>query len=407
MVVLGCNQKSREDKNGAGKKEEADKGSAVAVEVERPTRGRIRLKVRQPGTIQAYERTAIFAKVPGYVLTWHVDIGDHVKKGKELVELWVPEMVVDLERKKSLVKQAEAEVKLARAAVDVAESEHRRLKGQAERLAKLANGLLDQENLAEARSGAESSRAKVEQAREEVAVKEANVKVARENLDYTATLLKYTRLTAPYDGVVTRKYVNTGDFVQPATGGSRGDPLYVIERRDRMRVFVDVPEEAADWVSKGAEARVYVPALGGRALTDRVKRTSYALDRTAHTLTAEIDLENPDDRLRPGMYAYGTITAESRESLRSVSASAILTEVDVLQGDRHYCFLVEEGKAGRVPVQIGARGDERVQLLKKQVKPAGGGKPVWEDFTGEEMVIRGKLAGLSDGQAVKVAPDKK
>src|SRR5262249_21966960 len=162
--------------------------------------------------------------------------------------------------------------------------------------------------------------------------------------------LAYTKLTAPYDGVVTRRHINTGDFVQPATG-AKGEPLYVVERRDPVRVFVEVPEADAGWVGKGAQARVRVPVLQGPGLAGEVARTSYALDGTARTLVAEIDLPNPNDRLRPGMYASASITAEHPDAL-TLPAAAVLTQGDVTQGYQSFCFLVDDGKVRRTPVQL-------------------------------------------------------
>jgi multidrug efflux pump subunit AcrA (membrane-fusion protein) len=416
LAAVGCNQ-SAGDAPSAKKAADKEKNGAAVVVV-RPKKAPLHRKVRQPGTVQPFERTAIFAKVAGYVRKWHVDKGDRVKKGQILVELSVPELEVELKQRQALVVQADAEVRLAREAVKVAGSEQQRLKSQSERLARVGRGgLLDQENVEESRMGYESARARWEQARAAVDVKEAALNVAKQNRDYTAAMLGYTRLTAPYDGVVTKINVSTGDLVQPASGTS-ATPLYVVERRDRMRVFVDVPEADADWIHVQSEkdagrtqpqtrADIHVPALWGRVYTDQpVVRTSFALDRMAHTLVAEVNLENPDDRLRPNLYVYSTLTAVHPPVL-SVPASAILTQGDVLQGYRTYCFMVEGGKARRVPVQVGIRGDNRVQVLKKQFKPADSrAKPTWQDFTGKERIVQGKLAKLTDGQAVRVVREE-
>src|SRR5206468_12147013 len=140
----------------------------------------------------------------------------------------------------------------------------------------------------------EASVARGDMAQAEVDVKEARLEVAKQNRENVKTLLAYRQLRAPFDGVVTRRNINTDDFVQPPTAG-KGEPLYVVERRDIMRVFVPVPEADAPWVVKGVPARIRVEALAGRELNGKVDRTSYSLDRAAHTLLAEIDLPNPDD----------------------------------------------------------------------------------------------------------------
>ena len=107
------------------------------------------------------------------------------------------------------------------------------------------------------------------------------------------------------------------------------------------------------------------------------------------------------------MYVFATITAEHADVL-SLPLSAVLTLGDVTQGYQHYCFLVEDGKVRRTPVRLGARGDDRVEVLARPAKPAGeGAEAAWENFTGQEVIVRGNLAGLSDGQAVAVSSGDK
>src|SRR5262249_13689526 len=189
----------------------------------------------------------------------------------------------------------------------------------------------------EARAKIEIARATWEQAKAEQNKAEADVAVAEADRQSYAALVDYARLTAPYPGVVTRRDINTGDFVQPPAAG-KGEPLYVVQRRDVMRVFVEVPEPDAPWVHKGSAARVRVQALQWQEFSGKVDRTSYALDRTTRTLLAEVDLPNSQDRLRPGMYAFATITAESPNVL-SLPDSAVLTQGDVTQGYQSFCFL--------------------------------------------------------------------
>jgi multidrug efflux pump subunit AcrA (membrane-fusion protein) len=421
---------------------------ALSVAVVKPERTTLRRAVRQPGHIQAFEQTPVFSKLAGYVRKWNVDIGDPVKKGDLLAELWVPEMEVDVKQKEALVQQAEAEIKQAKetavaaeaslksadAKVKEAESsrlranaEYRRTKSQYERLARAgSSGVLDKESVEETRYGFEAaeaglqevearvksaqaardeSEAKLGKAKADVTVAEAHLAVAKENRDQAKTLLEYAKLTAPYDGMVSRRNVNTGYFVQPATG-TKAEPLYVLERRGTVRVLVEVPEADAGWVAKGAQARVRVQALKGQEFTDKVARTSYALDRTTRTLVAEIDLPNPKDQLRPGMYVSATITTEHPDVM-TLPASAVMTQGDVTQGYQSYCLLVVDGKARRTPIEVGARGTDRVEVLKKQGKPAkAGSEGAWEDLTGQEIAVSGNLSALTDGQAVRVAPGK-
>jgi multidrug efflux pump subunit AcrA (membrane-fusion protein) len=414
----------------------------------KPERRTIRRTVSQPGHVQAFEQTPVFSKIAGYVQTLKVDIGDRVSKGDALAVLWVPEMEVDLAQKQALVGQAEAEVLQAKEAVAVAEADFKsaeaqvqatestrqsaearlqRAQSQYERLKKAgSSGVVGREDVEETRLGAEEARAGVEEVKAkvrssqadrdasrakrdkagaDVAVAESRLEVARKNHELARTLLEYSKVPAPFDGVVTQRNIDTGHFVQPATG-PKGEALFVVMRTDVMRVRVEVPEADADWVAKGTPARVRIPALKAYEYSGPVTRTSWSLDRTARTLLAEVDVPDPNGRLRPGMYAYATLTAE-RPNVLTLPASAVATEGDVNQGYRTFCFLVENGKAWRTPLEVGARDNHLVEVLKKRARPAKEGEAGrWEDFTGKEEVVQSNLSGLSDGQAAHVSSAK-
>jgi HlyD family secretion protein len=382
------------------------KPSVISVKVDKPRRETLHHTIAQPGAIQALEQPAIYAKVAGYLAEWKVDMGDRIRKGDLLAELAVPELAVDLGQKDALVRQAEAQLKMAKEAVPAAEAEQRRARSQYERLAKVGQtGVLDKDNIAEALYGSEASKARLAIARADVAVKEAQLDVARKNREYSETMLKYMRIVAPFDGVVTRRYVDTGQFVQPATG-TKGDILFTVARTDIMRIFVEVPETEAYWVTDGMPAQVRVQALGGQQFTGKVTRTSWSLDRTSRTLLAAIDFPNNlEGKFRPGMYAYAVITGE-RSGVLTVPASAVVTQGDLLQGYQTFCFVEQDGKARRTLLQVGGRDAQRIEVLKKQTTPASKGTPRWEDLTGDEKIILGDVAALSDGQAVQVGGAK-
>jgi multidrug efflux pump subunit AcrA (membrane-fusion protein) len=389
----------------------------------------------------------VFSKIPGYVQTVNVDYGDRVTKGKVLAELWVPEMVVEVAQKKALVGQAEAELKQSREVVLVAEADLRsaeakvqatqatreraraqlqRTQSQYERFKKAGpgqGGVIGKEDVEESRLGFEAakaglseveaqvlssqaerdaSRARWEKAKVDVTVADARLEVAKKNHDQAKTLLDYRNLTAPFKGVVTQRNVDTGHFVQPATT-AKGAALFTVMRTDLMRIRVEVPETEADWVEKGSPVHVRVQVLKGFEYKGQVTRTSWSVDPAARTLLAEVDVPDPDGKLRPGMYAYATITAEHK-NVWSLPASAVLTEGEVTLGYRTYCFIVENGKLRRTPIEVGARNKDLAEVLKKEAKPARAGeKGPWEDFTGKEEVVQGNLSGLQDGQAVRVS----
>lgn len=407
--------------------------------------------VGQPGFIDAYEQTSIYAKVAGYVQEWKVDIDAQVKKGDLLLLLSVPELVEQLEQAKAQVGLDQEQIKQAQKLVEVAEgnlkatiaqvtesqanvgryqSEMDFWAAEVKRLGDLVKqNVLDKQNLDEAvkqlrsnTAARDAARAAVQtasanqlaagasrdKARTDVDVAKAQTKVAEANARRLAALLGYTQVTAPYDGVVTVRNVNTGDFVQPAAGdpsaaersadqsSTRAAPLYVVARTDKVRIYVDVPEMDANYVHRGTKARVRVQALGDAEVEGSVTRTSWALNVKSRTLRAEIDLPNPGARLRPGMYAYGRVLIE-RQGVRALPKAALI-EI----GNQTCCFLYEDGKAVKTPVQTGVSDGTWVEVTRKLVGSPGTDGGNWEEFTGSEEVIVGELADLVDGQKVAV-----
>jgi multidrug efflux pump subunit AcrA (membrane-fusion protein) len=372
--------------------------AAPAVKVVRPEKKAVRRPILRPGfNIEPYERTPIYAKVAGYVRKWNVDIGDGVRKDDVLAEIDVPEMEVELKQKEASVLQAASEIKQAQSAVLRAEAEERRAKSQFDRMSLVGRGgVLDKDQVDEYRLGFEAAQAAVAKAQADVDVARARHKVAEADCDRVRTLLQYTTIKAPYDGVVTHRAVSKGDFVQPAAAG-KGEALFVVEQLKPARVYINVPDIEAAWVRDGDAAVVRVPGLQGRQFRGTVTRSAKSLNPVNRTLRTEIDLPNDDGRLLPGMFVDATIIAE-RKDVWALPAAAVVT-----QGDQTFCYRVEDGKAIRTSVQVGLRGPDLVEVVKKQTKPARPGEDVaWEDFTGEEIVA-GEASSFADGQAVTPA----
>ncbi|HKB04935.1 MAG TPA: efflux RND transporter periplasmic adaptor subunit, partial [Gemmataceae bacterium] len=243
-----------------------------------------------------------------------------------------------------------------------------------------------------AEKAAVKAQAELGKAQEDVKAADAKRKVAEADAARLRSLLEYRFIRAPFAGVVTRRMVDTGHFVQPAAGAGKGDPLFTVVRLDTVRVPVDVPEADAGIITKGAKAKIVVPALKGVEIAGQVARTSEALDPGSRTLRVEIDLANADRKLRPGMYVSARITAEMPEAW-VLPANAV-----VQQAEQTVCFLYRDGKAVRLPVRAGRTDGNWREVFAKQKDAPG----TWEDWTGTEDVLAGPAATLSDGQTVTV-----
>jgi RND family efflux transporter MFP subunit len=408
----------------------------------------IRRAVAQPGEIEPYEQTAIYSKVSGFVQKWNVDIGDRVTKDQLLAELLIPELadehrqkIAEVEQEQAMVTQSEklvavaqrdleaagATVAEAQAGIDRYEADVERWQGELDRLNGLVKDqVVNPEILAETQKQLKSSEsaakaaqagvktkesqrlaaeAQLEKAKADLNAAQARVKVAEAEEQRLAVMFGYTRITAPYDGVITARNINSGDFVRSGTGDSSDShegeasgakPLFVVTRTDPMLFVIGVPEVDAPYVSAGSKAVLRVQALAGREFDCQVTRIAPALRRESRTLTAEIDLPNKDGKLLPGMYAYGSIQID-RPQVRAVPSSAT-----VQIGNRTCCYLVSDGKAIRTQLQTGVSDGTWVEVVKRANYPINGETGSWRDFDGSERVIVGDLSELTDGEQVAV-----
>src|SRR5262245_28194998 len=212
-LLAGCNHPPATAPGPAAPSE------SPGVKVVHPEKKDVRRLIERPGyNIEADERTAIYAKIAGYVLKWNIDMGDSVHKDDILAELYVPEMEVELKQKEAAIRQAAAEIEQAKSAVQRAQAELKRAESQSVRMARIGrDGVLGKEDVEEARLGFEAAQAAVAKVQADVEVAKARLEVAQADRDHVQTLLQYTKVRAPYDGVITGwRRINVGDFVQPA-----------------------------------------------------------------------------------------------------------------------------------------------------------------------------------------------
>jgi len=425
-ILAGCGRRVEPTTPGADATPAATK-----VHLVRPEWKSVARVVQQPGTVAAYEETQLHARVAGYISKIHVDIGQrvtgprHDAQGKEtapgqiLAEISVPELEQETKQKQALTLEAEAEVEQAKKAVTSAEAaiaiaeaaviearaQRDRWSSESKRVAKLVEGgTLDVQTRDETINQAKATEARVlaseaavrkakadrDKMQADVRAAEAHVGVAKADALRAQAMLAYSKIRAPYDGIVTIRKVHTGNLVQPS--GGKGEWLFSVARLDPVRVVMAVPEVDAELVEEGAKVALDIRAAQRTPLRGSVSRVSWSLDQGARTLRTEIDMPNKDGRLRPGMYAYAKIESQC-PGCWTLPASAV-----VKQGDAMVCFVVADGKAARTPVQLGRSDGILVEVLKWQstASPAA-----WQDWTGKELVAD-PAAGLSDGQTVHV-----
>ena len=423
-----------------------------SVKIITPETRKIVRVVGQPSFIEGYERTSIYPKVTGYIDKWVVDIGDRVKKGQLLAKLFVPELDEDLATKRATVQLDGDCVELARKMVEVAEadvkaaearvietkailakfdSEVERWDTEVKRLSnEVSRGVVDPQILLEstnqwksATASRDSAKATIMKAEAEllskkatlaktkvdVAVAISNLAVANSEAKRMEAWVSYLTLSAPYDGIVVARNANTFDFVQPTMGDPTANvrspylspsgssaPIYVVERTDIVRIYVDVPEADANDVKVGTQAKILVRAYRDEPIPGTVTRTSWALNIKSRTLRAEIDLPNPGSKLLPGMYAYAKVIID-RDGVQALPITALTQS-----GEKTFCWTYKDGHALRTEVRTGISDGEWIEVTNLQKSVASSTDEPWKPVVGSEQIITGDLTILADGCAVDV-----
>jgi len=322
----------------------------VAVKVTTPKRGTITRFVTLPGEIKAYQQATLYAKVAGYLKTISVDKGDQAKEGMLLAEIEVPELIAERAKYK--------------AEVEVADIDFKRLSESQ----KKAPDLVVPQTVDDARG---------------------KLDVAKANLEGNETLLNYTKIVAPFSGVITRRFVDPGAFIPAATSGGAAQTAAIVTLTDfnRVRLQVAVPEIEASLVAVDQPVKLTVEGLPGRSFEGKVTRFSYALDEASKTMLAEIEMPNPKLELRPGMYATVKIGIERKEDALLLPTEALLTEKAGTS-----VFIITENKAKKTRVQTGFNDGAHFEIIK--------------GVNAEQPVILVGKQALNDGQGVTVSEDK-
>jgi RND family efflux transporter MFP subunit len=295
-----------------------------------------------PGTVRPLQETTMFARANGYVRRWYVDIGETVKKGQVLVDLDLPDVDEELRQATAAATQARAALAQAESQADYARTTNARY------TALLSDGITSQQQADQAASQHRVQQANVAAAQAALANAEANVRRVKE-------LRAYGTVTAPFDGVITMRAVETGQLVAAGTG--QGQALYKIAEDDVVRVFVDVPQLYAAGIRAGAEANVTIREAAGRVFAGKVARTSRELDTASRTLRVEVDIPNEDRALVSGMYAKVSFDVKRQDAPVLVPATSVIIDA---AGSR--VAAVRDGEVHWQRVEVAADLGDRLAL---------------------------------------------
>ena len=390
----------------------------IQVGVVRPERRAFEVTLSFTGDVHPNRQTAIFAKTSGYIRAIHAERGDFVKTGALLVEIEPTEAETALDQSQAAIATAEAGLQVARTNLESAKANLLNQQAllaraqavlandrrQAERLAELyQKGLVSAQDRDNAGTSYEASQAvlraqeaQVEVARVQITTTESQVRLAESQVAQQQAGRRMaqmrvddTRVVAPFSGYVAEKRLEVGASVssQAAATSNASIAILTLQDIDPVKVQVEVPERDVARIRPGNVVRVTSDAYPGRRFSGRVARVVHALDPRTRTMGVEVDIPNPENLLKPGMYARIDLVVEVRQD-------ALLVPLEVLTGaeGQPTVLVVRDGKVASAVVELGPTDGPQVQVVKGLAPDA-------------EIIFQGKEL-VRDGMAVKAVPAK-
>jgi RND family efflux transporter MFP subunit len=248
-----------------------------------------------PARIEAWSRAPIYARVSGYLQRWTLDIGAPVKAGQLLAQIDTPDLDQQL-------RQGQAELATARTNVTLAAS-------TAERWQTLLPGNAVSKQAVDEKLG-------------DLAAKQSVVQAMQANVERLLAMQGYTRLVAPFDGVVTARNTDVGALIN--VGGAPGSELFVVSDIRRLRVYVNVPQRQVAQVHPGSRAQITVPERAGRSYMATVQSLAHAISAASGTMLVELAVDNKAGELLPGSFATARFDIPAGEGSVSVPPGALI-----------------------------------------------------------------------------------
>ena len=304
-----------------------------------------------PGTLQGAQQAPIAARATGYLKRWTRDIGASVEKGELLAEIESPEIDQQLSQAIAARQQTAASLALARSTTERWEALRKR-------------DVVSQQELDEKRSAAAQAG--------------ANVAAADANVERLRQMQGFTRVTAPFSGVITRRAVDTGDLID-----SGGKTLFVLTQMDPLRVYINVPQSYAQLVKPGQKVVVTQAELRGKTFSGEVARTAGSIDSASRTMQVEVRLANRDGALMPGALVQVALPLPAGTGLTAP------TNVLLFRGEGTRVAVVDaQGKVQLRPVTLGRNFGEAIEIV--------------DGIGPRDRLVLNPSDSLADGDAVAV-----
>ncbi|HEY0198574.1 MAG TPA: efflux RND transporter periplasmic adaptor subunit [Rhodanobacter sp.] len=335
-----------------------DAQSVPTVNIISPESSATGAPLQLPGRIEAYARAPIYARIDGYLKSWSVDIGTRVKAGQLLAEIETPDLDQQLLQAKADYASAQANEALASTT------------------AKRWQSMLQSDSV---------SKQEVDEKTGDFTAKQALANAARANVERINAMKGYTRIVAPFDGVVTARNTDIGALINAGSGGN-GEALFVVSDVHKLRVYVQVPQSYVPSISAGAVATLSVPEYPGRTFSAKIESSAQAVSAASGSTLVQLAVDNTDGKLMPGSFANVRFDLAADKSALRVPASALVFDDN-----------------GTRLATIGA--DDRVSFKTITIlHDYGKSVEIASGIAADDRVIDSPPDGLADGDHVQIAP---
>ena len=352
-------------------------------------RGPLVNSVTLSGEFRAFQQIDVHAKVAGYIQKIYVDVGDQVKAGQILAILEVPELSAevmgaraDIRRSEDAIHRAQSEIERSQSAYGAYHAAYTRLK----QASQSRPGLIAEQELDDSLAKDKEAEAQVTGAQATLAESESQLSAARANLERLSAMEAYSHITAPFAGVVTKRYADTGSLIQAGTASdTQSMPVVQLAEWSKLRLVVPVPESAIQQLRLGTSVRVHVSAMH-QDFDGKVARFADALNEETRTMHTEIDVDNPQGTLKEGMYAEVKLVLQEEKNALSIPVQAVQRNgsgASVLMVD-------EQGRVQERAVKLGTEGSDRVEVL--------------DGLAEKDRVMIGNRGGFHPGDKVRPKP---
>jgi RND family efflux transporter MFP subunit len=343
------------------------------------------------GAFKPFQDIDVHAKVAGYIKVIYVDVGDHVKEGQTLAVLEIPELAAELAGTDAAVRVAKDQIRRAKGDLDRAQSAYSAAHAAYTRLKQAADtqpGLVAQQEVDDWQAKDLGAAAQVASAEAELSGANQQLEVAQDKQKQYAALSDYTRINAPFAGVITIRYADTGSLIAAGTSTSTQSIAVVrLAQISVLRLVLQIPESVAPQIHVGGSIKVHVQAMN-QDFEGKVSRFADSLDQQTRTMETEVDFQNSDGKLMPGMFCEAYFVHDKKKNALSIPLEAVDRN-----GDQASLFVVNAANVVEVrPVTLGQQSSTQVEVLS--------------GLTEGERVIVGNLSEFTQGQKVlpKVVP---